>query len=73
MYHVQFHMPSGEHEMVEVKVPNRTLLAHSLSKSKYPIAAVFEGPTVITKAIKPEVAKWPSLSRHARDFVNSRP
>lgn len=72
MFHVQYQMPDGEHKMVEVKARTRIALAYFLTRTEHPIAAVYEGTCVITKAMQSEVTKWGpyNLTNYAKDFAN---
>jgi len=72
MYTIQYQKADGSHELQQVDVKARSTLAIWLARADKPIAAVFEQTTPITKAMRKELSEWPgTLSRHAKDFVNS--
>jgi hypothetical protein len=74
MYTIQYQAVDGTHKMQEVACKARSTLAIWLARAEYPIMAVYEQTTPITKAMQKELQSWPgSLSRCAREFADHGP
>lgn len=73
MFTIQYVANSGQTLMQDVDRKSRQHLAMHLCRFQRPITGVFEQTTVITKAIRDEMAKLPhnKMSRHALAFVGS--
>lgn len=74
MFIIQYVAVNGKQQMQNFDSPNRFRLAKHLARFRRPILAVYEQATVITKAMRAELAKMPKnkMSRYALDFINSR-
>lgn len=71
MFTVQYQVPSG-HRLQTVDVRSRPKLVQFLAQAKWPIVAVYEQASPITKAVRKELAEWPgSKSAAALDFIKS--
>lgn len=71
MYTIQYQAVNGEATTQQVDCRARSTLAIWLARSEFPILAVYEQTTPITKAMRKELASWPgTLSRCAREFAN---
>lgn len=75
MFTIQYQAVNGEHKMQAFDSRNRAQLAKHLARFDRPIMAVYEQATVITKAMRAELAKMPqhSLSGDARVFISNAP
>jgi hypothetical protein len=73
VFTIQYQAVNGEHKTQAFDSHSRTKLVKHLAHFEQPIMAVYEQATVITKAVRTELAKLPptSISRAARDFVRS--
>jgi len=71
MFTIQYQTASGAHAMQEFNGRTRASLVVYLASFRKPIMAVYEQATVITKAIRAELAKVPErhLSPEAREFA----
>lgn len=74
MFNIQYETVSGSHKMQAFDSNSRERLVKHLLHFDQPIMAVYERSTVITKAVRAEMAKIAPnhMSRSAREFVQSR-
>lgn len=74
MYHIQFQTAAGKLSMQEFDSPYRDRLVKHLAHFQRPFVNVYEGTSVITKAVRSDMQRMPasSLSRAAKDFIASR-
>lgn len=74
MFIIQYEAISGEHRMQNFDSTSRYRLKKHLARFQRPIIAVYEQSTVITKAMRAELAAMPggSLSKGAQAFVRDR-
>lgn len=73
MYTIQYEAINGEMQMQAFETPRgRSRLIAHLAQFPWPIVAVYEQASVITKTVRKELAEWPgSKSRAALDFIKS--
>lgn len=72
MFHIQYEAVDGSHKMQVFDSKNRARLVAYLATFERPIAAVYEQSTVVTKAVRKELAAYSgSKTRYARDFISS--
>lgn len=74
-FSVQYALSSGEHRLVDVAhANNERQLVALLALFDHPIAAVYEGGTVVTKRTRNQLAAWPGkMTRYALDFAFKGP
>jgi hypothetical protein len=71
MFSIQYQAVNGEHQMQTFDGKRSRLIAH-LAQFPWPIMAVYEQATPITKAVRRELRIWPgSKSPCALDFIRS--
>lgn len=72
MFSIQYQAINGEHKMQTFDGTRSRLIVH-LAQFPWPIIAVYEQATPITKTVRKELEAWPgSLSRYAHEFITSR-
>lgn len=72
MFTIQYTGVDGQSHMQVLDSRSRSRLCSYLSQFPHPILALYEQSTVITKAIRKDMADWPgSKTRAAADFINS--
>lgn len=72
MYNIQYEAVNGEHQMQAFDGRRSRLVAH-LAQFPWPIVAVYEQASVITKTMRRELAEYPgSKSPCALNFIKSQ-
>lgn len=70
MFHIQYEPADGGAKMQELNTEGRNRVLAYLARFEYPILAVYEQATPITKTMRNELRTWPgTLSRAAREFA----